>query len=140
MATPIEPTQTPRELALREQIGASHARGDFPAAAAGYLNLINLVENALLPMDQQLDVANYLMSAEQYPAAADAYERFLSHYREYPYRADIQLMLGLIYCRYLRKDELAQKYLSQEMAKLTDQGKLDLARKELEAVNQRLGK
>jgi len=127
-----------RQLELRRQIGASHARGDLPAAAAGYLKLIQIAEDAVLPAAQQLDVANHLMSAEQYPAAADAYERFLRHYPRYEYPADIRLMLGLIYSRYLHQDAQAESYLSHAVPDLTDASKLELARSELEKVRQRL--
>ncbi len=129
---------TGKELELRRQISADHGRGDFAAAAQGYLKLVQIADDALLPLSQQLDVANYLMSAEQYPAAADAYERFLRHYGTYEYVGDIRLMLGLIYSRYLHQDELAETYLSRALAGLGDSGKLALAREELEKVRQRL--
>ena len=127
-----------RELQLRGQIAEAHVRGDFGVAAEGYLKLVQLANDALLPLNQQLDVANHLMSAEQYPAAADAYERFLRHYANYEYVGDIRLMLGLIYSRYLQQDALAETYLSRAVPGLTDAGKLELARSELEEVRRRL--
>ena len=128
-----------KELELRQQISADHARSDFAAAADGYLKLVQVAEEPLLPLAQQLDVANYLMSSEQYPAAADAYERFLQHYGQYQYAADIRLMLGLIYSRYLQQDSLAEKYLAAAIPGLTDANKLELAKSELTQVRQRLG-
>ena len=51
---------------------------------------------------------------------------------------DIRLMLGLIYSRYLQQDVLAETYLSRAISGLTDAGKLELARSELEEVRRRL--
>ncbi|MHC4717496.1 MAG: rhomboid family intramembrane serine protease [Planctomycetota bacterium] len=128
-----------REAGLRGRISELHRRGDFALAARGYLELVQLSSRAVLPQAQQLDVANYLMSAEQYAAAADAYERFLAHYGNYQYVGDIKLMLGLIYGRYLRQDDRAEMYLSQALSGLLDEGKLELARTELAKVRQRRG-
>jgi len=135
------PDQPPaRELQLRQQIAQDHRRGDFAAAAGGYLTLVQVADDAVLPLTQQLDVANYLMSTEQYPAAADAYQRLLRHYGNYEYVGDIRLMLGLIYSRYLRQYEQAEAYLAQASADLLDESKAELARAELAKVRQRLGR
>ncbi len=127
------------ELELRKQISADHARHDFAAAADGYLKLTRITDDALLPMNQQLDVANYLMSARQYPQASDAYERFLNHYGSYEYLGDIRLMLGLIYGRYLHQDKKAEAHLNQAIPDLRESSKVELARNELAEVRRRLG-
>ena len=126
------------ELELRKQISADHARHDFAATAEGYAKLARITDDALLPMNQQLDVANYLMSARQHPAAADAYERFIKHYGNYEYIGDIRLMLGLIYGRYLHQDKEAEANLDQAIPDLFDSSKIELARSELAEVRQRL--
>ena len=128
-----------RELELRRQISSDHADGNLAAACEGYLRLVQVADEPVLPLDQQLDVANYLMSAEQYPAAADAYGRFLRHYDSYEYIGDIRLMLGLIYSRYLHQDSLAEKHLSEAVSGLFDSRKAEMAREELEKVRRRLG-
>ncbi len=127
------------ELELRKQISSDHARHDFAAAADGYVKLLKVADDALLPMNQQLDVSNHFMSAQQYPQAADAYELFIKHYGNYEYIGDIRLMLGLIYSRYLHQDEKAQTYLSSAVADLFDKNKIELARNELAEVRKRLG-
>jgi len=132
-------TRNARELELRRQIGTDHANGNFPAAAGGYLKLVQVADEPILPLNQQLDVANYLMSAEQYPAAADAYERFLVHYGGYEYVADILLMLGLIYSRYLHQYAKAEANLAKAVDGLFDSGKAVMAREELEKVRRQLG-
>jgi len=90
-------------------------------------------------MNQQLDVANHFMSAQQYPQAANAYELFIKHYGNYEYIGDIRLMLGLIFSRYLHQDEKAQTYLSAATTELLDKSKIELARNELTEVRKRLG-
>ena len=128
-----------RELELRRQISSDHASGNFSGSAEGYLRLVQVSEDPVLPLNQQLDVSNYLMSAEQYPAAADAYGRFLRHYGGYQYIGDIRLMLGLIYSRYLHQDSLAEKHLSEAISGLFNDRKVKMAREELERVRRRLG-
>jgi membrane associated rhomboid family serine protease len=126
-----------REMELRRQIAAAWGQHNLPEAASKYLQLIQIAEGAVLPQDQQLDVANQLMAAEQYPAAADAYERFMSHYRTYEHIADIYLMLGLLYGRYLHETAQAERLLSMAIDSLTDEHKRQLAREDLEALRHR---
>ncbi len=136
-----EPSEGPaaEELQLRKQITADHARGDFATAADGYVRLTQISDDALLAQNQQLDVANYLMSSQRYRQAADAYERFAAHYGNYEYMGDIRLMLGLIYSRYLNQDKRAEEYLAQAVTGLSDENKAKLARSELDEVRRRLG-
>jgi membrane associated rhomboid family serine protease len=130
-------TAASRESQLRRQIEEAWRRKNLPEAAAKYLQLIQLADGAVLPQDQQLDVANQLMSAEQYPAAADAYERFLKHYGNYEHIADIYLMLGLLYGRYLQQVDQAERMLHRATETLTDERKLEWARADLEALRRR---
>ena len=101
------------------------------------MELTQLGGQALLPMNQQLDVANYLMSTRQYQQAAIAYETFLEHYTSYEYPGDIRLMLGLIYGRYLHQDEKAQANLEQAIQLLREASKVELAENELAEVRKR---
>ena len=127
-------TQQAREIELRQEIAAACARHDLPAAVEKYLQLVRIAEDAVLSRQAQLDVANQLMAQEQYPAAADAYERFLRHYGNYEHMSDIHLMLGLIYGRYLHQYDRAEHYLAQAAARLGDQRKAAMAQAELDAV------
>lgn len=130
-------TPASRELQLRREISGAIARHDVASASGAYLRLVQVAADPVLPLPQQLDVANQLMSDEQYPPAADAYERFIKHYDQYEYIADIYLMLGLLYGRYLQQYDRAEPLLRKAMAGLTDQRKIDLARRELQAVEAR---
>jgi len=133
----VPDTADARELELRRGIAEALAGGNFEGAARRYLDLIAAAPQAVLPRQQQLDVANQLMSAERFPEAAEAYERFLRHHAGYEHVADIYLMLGLVYGRYLRKDEPAEKYLQLAVENLHDARKIDLARADLEQVRSR---
>ena len=132
-------TATARELELRREIAGHCSRHDLEAAAEKYLQLVQIAEDAVLSRQNQLDVANQLMASEQYPAAADAYERFLRHYQSYEHSADIHLMLGLIYGRYLHKYDRAEQLLVRAVDALGDTRKIEMARAELQAVRQRRG-
>jgi len=137
---PPPPPADGREAELRRGVAEAHRRGDYAAAADAYLELVQVADDPVLPLVQQLDVANTLMSNEQYAAAGDAYERFLARYGRHPHVGDIRLMLGLIYGRYLKQDEKAEAHLSRAVQGLRDANKLELARSELAQVRRRLGR
>jgi len=127
-----------REFDLRRDIGEDLAHNDQAAAADKYLQLVQIADDTVLPQQQQLDVANQLMSSERYPAAADAYERFLKHYVPgYEYPGDIYLMLGLIYSRYLHQYDRARVLLQSAIDKLADPRKIELARADLQALGKK---
>ena len=130
-------TPAGKELSVRKEISEAFARSNLPAAAKNYLQLVQIADEPILSQQQQLDVANYLMSSEQHAPAADAYERFLKHYRNYEYIADIHLMLGLLYGRYLDQYDRAEQNLRQAIESLSDPKKLELARDDLRNVQQR---
>ena len=127
-----------REFELRRDINDLLGRGDLSTAAGKYLELVQIADDAILPLQQQLDIANQLMAGENYPAAADAYERFLKHYQStYEHVGDIHLMLGLLYGRYLHQYDRARQLLESAAEKLTDSRKLELARSDLQALRQK---
>jgi membrane associated rhomboid family serine protease len=130
-------TETSKELQLRRDIAAACRQHDVALAAELYLRLVQLADDPVLPRTYQLDVANQLMAGEQYAAAADAYERFLRHYGDYEHVADIHLMLGLIYGRYLQHYERAEEMLRLAASGLRDPHKVQLAKAELETVRRR---
>ena len=129
-----------RELQLRRDIATACGEHNLPAAARGYLELLQIADDAVLPQAQQLDVANHLMFTQNHPAAADAYERFLRHYPIYQYIGDIYLMLGLLYGRYLFQPDRAEACLDQAIVRLSDPRKLELARNDLANVRRQRGR
>lgn len=125
-----------KELLLRREIGEALGRNDLSAAAKRYLELVQEATDPVLSRQQQLDVANHLMATEQHAAAADAYERFITHYGKYEHMGDINLMLGLLYGRYLDQYDRAEQCLQQAIDSLHDERKLSLARGDLANVRQ----
>ena len=139
VASATADTAAAKELRLRQAISDAYARHDLASAAEAYLQLVQVADEAALPRQQQLDVANHMMASEKYPAAADAYERFLRHYANYEHLPDIHLMLGLLYGRYLLQYDRAELYLQQALDKLTDQKKIELAQQEMSAARRHRG-
>ena len=72
----------------------------------------------VLPSQAQLDLANQLMAQADYPNAARAYELFLKTYRTYGQLAQVQLMLGLVYTRYLDQPSSAREHLTNALEHL----------------------
>ncbi len=121
---------------VRGEIAASIAQHNLALAADGYLRLMELDREQILPRQHLLDIANQLASQGRQQEAAMAYESFLVHYAKYEYRDQVELMLGLLYSRYLNKPDLAVKYLQSAAQKLSNQAQLKMCRDELS----RLGK
>ena len=99
-----------------------------------YLELRAIDPRQVLARQAQLDVANQLFSTGVHIAAADAYESFLAAYPRYEQLEQVQLMLGLLYARYLNRPDLARKYLTAALERLSDQRQIDLAKAELAGI------
>ena len=117
---------------LRARI--AHAATDFDTAAHLYLQLLQLDPKHSLPEQPQLDVANKLMQLGRYDTAAQAYENFLNAYPRYPMRDQVQLMLGLVYARYLHQPENARLHLAAALEKLGDENQRTMAQDELKRL------
>jgi hypothetical protein len=107
---------------IRGQIGDALTARDHSKAAELYLQLHQLDPEQVLARQAQLDIANQLASQQLYPQAADAYE------------LQVELMLGLIYARYLDRHDRAKEYLLRAMARLHGDRELKLAREELKRI------
>ncbi len=125
------------ELRLRQAIASACGMHDMPSAAEGYLKLAEITEHPVLPRQQQLDVANQLMASRRYAAAAGAYERFIESFPKYEFLADIHLMLGLLYGRYLHQYEPAEANLTRALETIHDPTKRAMATAELAGVQSR---
>jgi len=119
---------------IRSDISNWIDQRNLPAAANSYLEMINIDQDQLLPRQQLLDIANQLASDGKSSESAQAYEKFLKHYSSYEYIEQIQLMLGILYSRYLNNSQLAVKYLTDAKKKLKDQGQLNMCDQELEKL------
>ncbi len=116
---------------LRNIIGNRIAQRNLPAAADAYLELMRLDSSQILPRQYLLDIANQLASNERSAEAAQAYEQFLARYGNYEYAEQVELMLGLLYSRYLHQSQKAVKHLQAAAEKLSDPGQLKMCKDEL---------
>jgi membrane associated rhomboid family serine protease len=116
---------------LRATIAQNISEANFSLAAENYIKLVELDSRQVLPQQPQLDVANKLMHSQQYESAAWAYESFLRNYPKYPFLEQVQLMLGLLYSRYLSQPDLAKKHLTACLDKLSDPNQRQMCRNEL---------
>jgi membrane associated rhomboid family serine protease len=131
---PIDKQKMQKIEQLRSDIAGRMAQRNRSAAAEKYLELIALDSAQILPRQYLLDIANRLASESRHADAAKAYEQFLAHYDKYEYIEQVQLMLGLLYSRYLDQPSRAKKYLTAAAEKLSDPGQLKMCRDELEKL------
>ena len=116
---------------LRGDIGRWIGQRNIAAAADVYLRLMQLDESEVIARQQLLDIANQLASENKHAEAAEAYEQFLANYGGYEYSEQVQLMLGLLYSRYLENPEMAKKHLEAACARLRDAGQIAMCKEEL---------
>jgi membrane associated rhomboid family serine protease len=116
---------------LRDEIASRILQHNLRAAAEVYLELIELDSEQLLPRQHLLDIANQLASESKHAESAQAYEKFLTHYSNYEYVEQVELMVGILYSRYLHKPELAIKHLQAAAQKLSDPGQVKMCNEEL---------
>jgi hypothetical protein len=130
-------TPSPQEqkiIGIRSDISSLLSENNFHDASKKYLELIHIDPQQVLARQQMLDIANQLMSAGQWVDAAEAYEKFMQHYRGYEYAEQVQLMLGILYSRYLKEPQRAATYLKSALERLTDSGQRKMCRDELERL------
>ena len=117
----VEPPKNFRAEGLRMEIGELIHSHQLSAAAVKYRELRQVESQAVLGMDDQLDVANQLMADKHYPEAATAYEDLLRVYPGGAQRDQVMLVLGVIYSQYLPRRERAIEMFRNVMARLHDQ-------------------
>jgi len=119
---------------LRNDIGSRIAQRNLPAAAELYLQLMEFDGTQVPPRQYLLDIANQLASDNKHAESAQAYEKFLTHYGSYEYVEQVELMLGILYSRYLHKPDSAVKHLQAAAKKLSDPGQLKMCNDELDKL------
>lgn len=128
---PVNKHLQERVMQLREEITQRIGERNMSAAAEKYLELMEIDPEQVPPRQHLLDIANQLASENRHLEAAETYEKFIRHYKSYGYIEQVQLMLGILYSRYLNQKEPAIKHLEAAEAKLTDAGQLQMCRDEL---------
>jgi len=127
----------PQIMQLREDISGSVYRHDLQTAAQQYLNLMLLDSEQVLPRQHLLDIANQFASAGEYSNAASVYEKFLTYYANYEHIEQVELMLGIIYSRYLEKPDLALNHLRAAEKRIVEPAQLLMCRSEIEKLQGR---
>jgi membrane associated rhomboid family serine protease len=133
---PVEPLDPAAQQIqdLRAEISESIAHHNLPHAAMLFLKLNQIDSKQVLSRQAQLDVANQLASQQNYTEAVEAYEQFLEHYANFEQIEQVQLMLGLIYARYLNRPDRAREMLVRALARLHNDREIEMARSELERI------
>jgi membrane associated rhomboid family serine protease len=126
--------RTLRMLEIRAEISEAIAHHNLPHAAYLYMELKKLDPTQVLSRQAQLDVANQLASQQYFQEAADAYEQFLTHYPNFEQIEQVELMLGVIYARYLQRYERARQLLLRALARLHTEREIQWARSELTRI------
>lgn len=129
--TPAQQKREEEITQLRNEITSQISQRNLPAAANIYLELMELDTEQILPRQYLLDIANQLTSENKPAQAVAAYEQFLNHYSSYEYVEQVELMLGILYSRYLQNSELAIKHLQAAEKQLSDPGQIKMCRDEL---------
>ena len=132
--TPVTTEKQERVMRQRAGINAALAAHDMPKAAELYTQLLQTDPEQVLGRQQQLDIANQLMSEGQYEVSASAYQLFLVTYKSYSDKQQVQLILGLIFARYLDQRQRAKELLSQAIPRLTGD-ELALAKQVLDEIS-----
>jgi membrane associated rhomboid family serine protease len=120
---------------MRSEISGALDDRDLDTAARIYLELQQIAPGQVLARQAQLDVANHLAAARLYPEAAQAYELFIATYPKYEQIEQVELMLGLIYARYLSQYDRARQYLNRALKHLHGHKEIELAKSELEHID-----
>jgi tetratricopeptide (TPR) repeat protein len=133
-ATPGDPVVS-RVQDLRDRINSALDRDNLREAARLYTELLRVDPIQILSMQSQLDVANQLAADGRHAEAAAAYELFLKRYDRHSDHAQTQLMLGLLYSRYLDQAVEARRHLLGALERLDSPEEVRIARDELAALN-----
>ena len=123
-----------RTMRLREQVIEDLKKHDLSSAADRYVALLEVDSDQVMSQQHQLDLANHLMVTERYDLAARAYESFLNTYRSYAQHEQIELILALIYVRYIDHAERAQELIERAMPRLHDGHQKKLAQEMLDEM------
>lgn len=116
--------QNPEITRCHDQIIEAMANKNVAAAAEIYITLLEQDPEQTLGRQHQLDISNQLMSVGNWKYAAAGYENFLSHYAAYEYIEQVQLMLGLLYTRYIKNGSRAKELLLAAKSKLSQSGQI----------------
>lgn len=120
---------------LRATIAEALAHNNTSIAADAYAQLRRLDPQQVLSRTNQEDLANHYFAENRFADAAESYELFLKHYGRHDSNGRLQLILGLIYARYLGANDLARSHLLAALERLHDANDIEVARAELDRLD-----
>ncbi len=123
-----------RVMDLRGRISEAVEANDPDQAVRTYEQLLELDREQVLPRELQMQIANRAMSTGRYRTAARAYELFLGTYKRDPERPEVELLVGVIYARYLDDRERARERLQAARDKLGNPQRQQMAERMLEGL------
>jgi ribosomal protein L29 len=116
---------------IRHEISRWMGQRNVAAAADLYLELMRVDPEQVLPRQYLLDIANQLAGSRRSAEAAQTYEQFLAHYGDSEHSEQVELMLGILYSRYLQDPQRAIVHLQKAAGRLSDPTQLKMCRDEL---------
>jgi tetratricopeptide (TPR) repeat protein len=119
---------------LRAAVSEAVARHDMNTALQRFTELRAVDPRQVLARQAQLDVANHLAGTQRYAEAAEAYEAFLQAYPKYEQIEQVQLMLGIVYSRYLARHAEARQQLEAALSRLYGDREREMAQAELARI------
>ena len=132
---PLDPQQE-IVMGLRADISAALANQDFERAVERYELLLDEDADQVLPLQSQLDVANHAMSQGAHQLAATAYERFRNVYSGDSQVSEVELLLGLLYVRYLNRPDDAKPLLERASERLINPSSKELVTRLLAEIGE----
>lgn len=123
-----------RTIEMRNVVRGSLASGQPDRAVDTYERLLQRDADQVMDRQAQLDLANHAMAQQRHGTAARAYELYLKHYRDDEDLQQVQLLLGLVYARYLGEPEKARPLLTAAREKLGNDKQRQLADQLLQEI------
>jgi membrane associated rhomboid family serine protease len=124
---PVVSAEEKQLMELRAQISQAWSEHDLATAATMYERLMGEQGTQVMPRQQQLDIANKLTETGRHESAARAYELYLGTYKADAQREEVELILALIYTRYLQRRQRARELIAQAMSRLHEPHQRQLA-------------
>jgi membrane associated rhomboid family serine protease len=125
---------------LRTKIVEACDQRDLAAAAGMYEQLMECGPGQCMSERQQLEIARELYSAGRFKSATVAFERLLACYPASSEVGNVRLLLGIIFARDLHEYETADRYLTESMRVLRDEGRREQCVEWLSNVRAALGR
>jgi len=117
-----------RVMRMRSAIHEALEADDPGRALDTYERLLAEDDTQVMPRDVQFDLANYAMSHQRHGTAARAYELFLQTYPGDGQAGQGELMLAIIYGRYLDDPQRAHDHAARALESLDNPRQRELAR------------